>query len=73
MGINTKKGRDYLLDRFKKNKSKILSCGVYRTDNGSKLVKVTMKNGKIYDFPGTEYAVRQFYRSFRKDILKIYI
>lgn len=73
MTIKTKKGRDYLLDKFYKIRSNVLSCGVYRTEEGNRLVRVTMKNGKIYDFPGKDWHCKVFAREFRRRVLNIYI
>ena len=74
MTITTKKGRDYLYDRFFRIRSKVLSCGIYRTEEGNSLVRVTMKNGKIYDFPGEKHwHCKVFAKEFRKKILNVYI
>lgn len=73
MTITSKKGRDYLYDRFCRIRSNVLSCGVYRTEEGNRLVRVTMKNGKIYDFPGKDWHCKVFAREFRRRVLNIYI
>lgn len=72
MTIKTKKGRDYLLDRFSRIKSNVLSCGVYRNEEGNPLVRVTMKSGKIYDFTGKDWHCKVFARDFRRKILNVY-
>ena len=72
--ITTKKGREYLYDRFFRIRSKVLSCGIYRTEEGNSLVRVTMKNGKHYDFPGKKHwHCKIFAREFRRRVLNIYI
>lgn len=73
MTITTKKGRDYLYDRFERIRNKVLSCGVYRTEEGNSLARITMKNGKIYDFPGKHWHCKIFAKEFRKRVLNIYI
>jgi len=73
MTIKTKKGRDYLLDRFYNLRCSVLSCGVYRTEEGNTMVRVTMKSGKIYDFPGKPWHCKIFAKDFRRKILNIYI
>ena len=73
MTIKTKKGRDYLLDRFHKARCNVLSCGVYRTEEGNPLVRVTMNSGKIYDFHGKYWHCKIFAKEFRRKILKVYI
>lgn len=73
MTITSKKGRDYLYDRFCRIRSNVLSCGVYRTEEGNRLVRVTMKTGKIYDFPGKDWHCKVFAREFRRRVLNIYI
>lgn len=72
--ITTKKGREYLYDRFFRIRSKVLSCEIYRTEEGNSLVRGTMKNGKIYDFPGKKHwHCKIFAREFRRRVLNIYI
>lgn len=73
MTITTKKGRDYLLDRFYRIRSNVLSCGIYRTEEGNPLVRVTMMTGKTYDFPGKEWHCKMFAKEFRRKILNVYI
>lgn len=73
MGINSKKGRDYLISRFKSMGSRVLDLYVIREDGKDPIVRVILTDN-VYDFVGkSEYHVRQFQRCFRREVLKIYI
>ena len=73
MGINSKKSRDYLIQRFKGMGSRVIDLYVIREKDKNPVVRIITING-VYDFVGkNEYHVRQFQRIFRREILKIYI
>ena len=73
MGINSKKRRDYLIQRFKSMGSRVIDLYVIREKDKNPVVRIITNDG-VYDFVGkNEYHVRQFQRIFRREILKIYI
>lgn len=71
--INSKKGRDYLIGRFKGMGSRVVDLYIVREKDKDPVVRVILTD-KFIDFVGkSEYHVRQFQRCFRREILKIYI
>lgn len=71
--INSKKGSDYLIGRFKGMESRVVDLYIVREKDKDPVVRVILTD-KVYDFVGkSEYHVRQFQRCFRREILKIYI